>query len=115
MDFTSKAIDGSPISISTQSNGKNIVFDLGLNTGFLDPLKISLNLKTTESTVSIEKVMALREYSLNPLLFPTDFKKVTTSILWFVSFAPDLLNRTPSRQIEPDGTDDALFKAFSSS
>ncbi len=114
MDFTLKAIDGSSILIYAQSYGKNIVFDLGLNTRFSDPFQISLNLKTIESTVSIEKVMALREYSLNPLLFPTDFKKVTTSILWFVSFKPNSLERE-QRKIEPVETDDPLFKAFSSS
>jgi hypothetical protein len=106
MRFTSKSTDGKTIDLKKNVVGKNMVYDLGLNTAFKEPVTISVNIQKLAPAVSIEKVLALREYSLNSYLFPAPFAKATTSIFWFRSYyskstVGDNLEIEPTNQYKP--------------
>lgn len=88
MRFTSSSIDGKTIDLQKNATGKNIVFDLDLNTAFKEPVNIGVSIRKLAPAVSIEKIVALREYSLNSYLFPAPYVWETTSILWFRSYYP---------------------------
>ena len=98
---------------SDTSSKKNIVFDLALNTRFKSPVTMNLRIVTTTPDVSIEKILALREYSLNKFLFPEPFDPATTAGLIFRSYYP-LSTTGSNKDIISTGTYANLFRAISS-
>ena len=114
MRFTSTSSDGKKLDITKIAAGKNIVYDLGLNTAFKEPVTISVSIRTLKPAVSIEKVLALREYSLNSYLFPAPFASATTSIFWFRSYYSGS-TAGDNKAIEPTNQYKPIYDGVSSS
>ena len=114
MRFTSTSSDGKKLDIEKIAAGKNIVYDLGLNTAFKEPVTISVSIRTLKPAVSIEKVLALREYSLNSYLFPAPFASATTSIFWFRSYYSGS-TAGDNKAIEPTNQYKPIYDGVSSS